>query len=89
MLATSWTANGGATGEEWWSESRKECLNRIKKIDAMVALVARSLWKQRNARVFDNVRRQLSTEQLVEAIEEEFKLWELARNGGSTSDARE
>jgi hypothetical protein len=45
--------------------------------------------KQRNARVFSDVRRQLSTEQLVEAIEEEFKLWELARNGGSTTDARE
>jgi hypothetical protein len=90
MLATSWTANGGATGEEWWSKSRKRVFKPDKrKFDAMVALVARSLWKQRNARVFDNVRRQLSTEQLVEAIEEEFKRWELARNGGSTSDARE
>jgi hypothetical protein len=60
-----------------------------KNFDAMVALVARSLWKQRNARVFDNVRRQLSTEQLVEAIVDEFNLWELARLGGSTSDTRE
>jgi hypothetical protein len=49
----------------------------------MVALVVRSLWKQRNARVFGNVRLQLSTDQLVNAIGEEFKLWEIARIGGA------
>jgi hypothetical protein len=76
--------------KEWWTESRKRVAKPDKKkFDAMVALVERSLWKQRNARVFEEVRRQLSTEHLVKAIEEEFKLWELVRNGGSTTDARE
>jgi hypothetical protein len=77
---------GGSNLKEWWTESRKRVAKPDrKKFDAMVALVARSLWKQHNARVFGEVRKQLSTERLVEAIEEEFKLWELA----STMDARE
>jgi hypothetical protein len=43
--------------EEWWLESRQRVskLDR-RKYDSMIALVARSLWKQRNARVFNNAR---------------------------------
>jgi hypothetical protein len=78
------------TFETYQSESRQRVLKSDKrKYDSMVALVVRSLWKQRNARVFGNVRLQLSTDQLVNAIGEEFKLWEIARTGGSTIVARE
>jgi hypothetical protein len=60
-----------------------------RKYDSMIALVARSLWKQRNARVFNNARLQLSADQLVEAIGVELRLWEIARVGGSTTATRE
>jgi hypothetical protein len=60
-----------------------------RKYDSMIALVARSLWKQQNARVFNNARLQSSADQLVEAIGEELRLWEIARVGGSTTVVRE
>jgi hypothetical protein len=60
-----------------------------RKYDSMIALVARSLWKQHNARVFNNARSQLSMDQLVDAIGEELRLWDIARVGGSTTAARE
>jgi hypothetical protein len=47
------------------------------------------VWKKQKARVFGNIRRQLTTDQLVNTVEEECRLWELARTGGSTTVARE
>jgi hypothetical protein len=44
-------------------------------------LVAWTLWKQRNARVFGNIERQLSTEQIIDTIIEELSLWRVARGG--------
>jgi hypothetical protein len=60
-----------------------------RKYDSMIALVARSLWKQRNARVFNKAKLHLSTDQLIDAIGEELRLWDIARVGGSTTAAGE
>jgi hypothetical protein len=52
-------------------------------------LTAWMLWKQRNARVFNNVRQQCNVQQLVIRIKEEFALWKLARRGDGGSMSRE
>jgi hypothetical protein len=49
--------------------------------DALVILTAWMLWKQRNARVFNNDRQQCNVPQLVVRIKDEFALWKLARRG--------
>jgi hypothetical protein len=68
--------------ERWWTEARK----RLRKEDrrgfdtfVFVFLIAWTLWKQRNARVFGNFESQLSTEQIIDRILEEFSLWWAAR----------
>jgi hypothetical protein len=38
--------------------------------------------------VFGNVREQKDPTQILEAIKEEFQMWELARSGGSSQIAR-
>jgi hypothetical protein len=70
--------------ERRWTEARK----RVRKcdrqcFDTLIILTSWTLWKQKNARVFGNVHRQLNSEQIVDYIEQEFKLWEFARRGGS------
>jgi hypothetical protein len=59
--------------ERWWTEARKRVrkLDR-KRFDSMVIITAWTLWKQRNARVFRNVREQKDTTQILAAIGEEF-----------------
>ena len=56
------------------------------RFDSLVILVAWLLWKQRNARVFGNIRDQCTVEQLTGLIREEFSLWEMARTGGSRTE---
>jgi hypothetical protein len=51
--------------------------------DTLVILVARTLWKQRNARIFANVSHQFGTEQIIGMIKEEFNMWMFAKFGGS------
>jgi hypothetical protein len=60
-----------------------------RKFDALVILIGRTLWKQRNARVFGNTQLQWGTERIVENIIEEFKLWEVAFAGGSSTLTRD
>jgi hypothetical protein len=49
--------------ERWWTEARKRLRREDRRnFDTLVLLVAWTLWKQRNARVFGNIERQLSTE---------------------------
>jgi hypothetical protein len=74
----------GDTLERWWSVSRARVGNtNRRKFDTLVILVARSLWKQRNARVFANVSQQMGTEQIIAKVKEEFSLWMFAKFGGS------
>jgi hypothetical protein len=55
----------------------------IRGFDTLVLLTAWSIWKQRNARAFNNLNQQWSTHQpLVERIKEEFKLNRLRALGG-------
>jgi hypothetical protein len=68
--------------ERWWTETRKRLRREDRRgFDTFVLLIAWTLWKQRNARVFGNLDRQLSTAQIIESVFEEFSLWEAARGG--------
>jgi nuclear pore complex protein Nup210 len=69
--------------EDWWIRARREVQKSDRRrFDSLVILVAWTLWKQRNARVFGNVRLQLNTVQIIDSVTEEFRLWEFARVGG-------
>jgi hypothetical protein len=74
--------------ERWWTEAWKRVrkLDR-RRIDSMVIITAWTLWKQRNARVFGHVREQKNPMQVLEAIREEFQLWEIVRRGGRSQIA--
>jgi hypothetical protein len=66
--------------ERWWTETRKRLRKEDRRgFDTFVLLIAWTLWKQRNARVFGNLERQLPTEQIIDMILEEFSLWRAAR----------
>jgi hypothetical protein len=68
--------DGDTNLEAWWLAVRSNCLKKDrKKLDAFVTLVCWSLWKQRNARVFNNVALILSPQELTTCIVDEFRLW--------------
>jgi hypothetical protein len=68
--------------ERWWTEARKRLRKEDRRgFDTFVLLIAWMLWKQRNARVFGNLERQLSTTQIIDTVFEEFSLWRAARVG--------
>jgi hypothetical protein len=74
---------------DWWALARKRFRRKEKKgFDSFIILIAWRIWKQRNARVFDNVARQFSEVQLVEQIFEEWDLWAKAGLGGCNLFAR-
>jgi hypothetical protein len=78
------------TLEEWWSRTRRLIQGRDRRrFDAFVILIAYTLWKQRNARVFGNIQQQWGTERIVESIREEFKMWEIAYAEGSSTLTRD
>lgn len=60
-----------------------------KRFDSMVISTAGTLWKQRNARAFGNVREQKTVDQMLAEIREAFHLWERAKRGGRLGIARE
>ncbi|KAM0906593.1 hypothetical protein ACQ4PT_016669 [Festuca glaucescens] len=76
--------------QRWWTEARKR-VRRIdrKRFDTMTICTAWTIWKQRNARTFGNVREQKSVDQMVVQIRDEFHLWERAKRGGRIEIARE
>jgi hypothetical protein len=49
----------------------------------MVVCTALTLWKQRNARAFGDVRKQKNVGMIVEEIRDQFHLWEKAKRRGS------
>jgi hypothetical protein len=68
--------------ERWWTETRKRLRREdMRGFDTLVLLIAWTLWKQRNARVFGNLERQLSTQQIIDTVLEEFSLWWATRGG--------
>jgi hypothetical protein len=55
----------------------------------MVISTMWTIWKQRNARAFGNVREQKTLDQMLVQIRDEFHLWESAKRGGRLDIARE
>jgi hypothetical protein len=78
-----------STLETWCDAARQLVHKKDRPFDALVMLTAWMLWKQRNARVFNNVRQQCNVQQLVVRIKEEFALWKLARRGDGGRMPRE
>jgi hypothetical protein len=60
-----------------------------KRFNSMVINTAWTLWKQRNARAFENVREQKTVDQMVVQIRDDFHLWKRAKRGGRLDIARE
>ena len=59
---------------EWWLLSRKQLGKEIRKtFDSLVILVAWSIWKERNQRIFQKVK--LTAAELVDFILDEAKVW--------------
>jgi hypothetical protein len=79
-----------STLEDWWRGARGRVhKDDRRKFDTLVILVAWSLWKQRNARVFGNIGQQCDAMQLTDRVKAEFELWELARAARRRVLARE
>ena len=78
------------TLESWWLEQRRHFdRGKRKSFDALVALSCWSLWKQRNAWVFNNTSKQMPSHCLVQRVVEEFSLWERVGVGVHTHCRRE
>jgi hypothetical protein len=79
-----------STLKAWWEAERQLVHKKDRRgFDALVMLTAWMLWKQRNARVFNNVRQQCNVQQLVVRIKEEFALWKMVRRGDGGPMPRE
>jgi hypothetical protein len=77
------------TIQSWWLSARRGIASRDRRgFDSLVILIGWRLWKQRNARCFQNVSRQFSVQGLVNQIVDEWKQWYLAGLGGSRNFAR-
>jgi hypothetical protein len=58
--------------QDWWSIARKRFRKKEKKgFDTFIIMIAWRIWKQRNAKVFDNTAREFLEVQLVEQIFDE------------------
>ncbi|KAK1601663.1 hypothetical protein QYE76_053391 [Lolium multiflorum] len=74
---------------EWWLTTRARVrANERRTFDTLVILVSWRLWKQRNARAFDNRRWQFSVEGLVEQVLADWALWTKAGLRGCSTFAR-
>jgi hypothetical protein len=69
--------------QNWWKNARGRFRKKEKQgFDALVILITWRLWKQRNARVFNNHRKQFSVQGLVDQVIAEWELWSVAGLGG-------
>ena len=69
--------------EDWWLRSRDRLGGADRRsFDSRVILTCWLLWKQRNARAFNNRGLMLSVVELVSKIREEGSLWHRAGVGG-------
>jgi hypothetical protein len=66
----------------WWSASRLNFTIKTRKnFDALVILTCWSLWKNRNAWVFNNLSQQRGVPAMIDKIADEFATWCVARRG--------
>lgn len=73
--------------ETWWLKARKRFYGKSKRVfDSFVMLVCWSLWKHRNAYVFNNTRQHCNTTELVLRILDEFRTWLRVRVGVGVGD---
>jgi hypothetical protein len=69
--------------QEWWKAARGRFRKKEKQgFDALVILITWRLWKQRNARVFNNPRKQFLVQGLVDQVLAEWTQWSVAGLGG-------
>ena len=62
---------------DWWPEARRRAPSRARKgFDSLVLLVVWSLWKKRNARIFERSAEMVCT--VCHRIAEEIELWKLS-----------
>jgi hypothetical protein len=72
------------TLEEWWLRERVKFTAKTRRnFDALVILGCWTLWKNRNAWVFNNQSLQFSAAVLASRIRDEFSGWTLGRRGVS------
>lgn len=65
-----------ATFAAWWLEARKTIPTKQRRgFDTLVVVIAWSIWKQRNARVFGRIGQQRTPHLLVGQIMDELKDW--------------
>jgi hypothetical protein len=75
--------------QDWWLRVRAAFRTKERRgFDALVILVSWRLWRQRNARCFQNVNKQYSVHGLIEQILEDWRQWHRAGLGGSNTFAR-
>jgi hypothetical protein len=75
--------------QDWWLRVRAVIRTRERRgFDALVILVSWILWRQRNARCFQNVNKQYSVQGLIEQILKDWRQWQRAGLGGSNTFAR-
>ena len=71
------------TMEDWWLGCRKIIQKKDRRLfDTVVAAGCWELWKQRNARAFNNINMHLGVMEFVAKILDEVKLWIRVRGVG-------
>lgn len=67
---------------EWWMSQRLTLRKADRRgFDTLVICASWSMWKQRNARVFNRPEQQLGAPALANNILDEIKEWKVARGG--------
>jgi hypothetical protein len=63
----------------WWDVARELVHKKdMKWFDTLAILTAWTMWKQMNAKAFNNTAQQRNVQQIVRQIKYEFELWKLA-----------
>jgi hypothetical protein len=79
-----------STLEAWWTDQRQRVSNADRrKFDTLVIATTWLLWKQRNVRVFQNIRDLCDVTDLIDRIHDEFMIWMSVRAGGRQNLVRE
>ena len=80
------TPTSDASTAQWWTQLARRISDKKKRkeINGLIILTARSIWLERNSRVFDQCAS--TTSAVFNRIEQEFALWRMA---GICGDRRE